>query len=118
MSTSTSSTVRIVTASGRQRDLPPTLTDPEGRVVGLDEDGRIVVDNFGTSSRPYHEGDFVFGLTLCHDASDKGVEDGVVCRACYGDADTGADAGNYLFRAPDGSFPGLDPVDRFEETGR
>lgn len=109
----------IHTASGRTRDVPEKL-DP-ARIVGLDEDGRIVVDDFGAMKRPPHGPDdqlsrradqrpYIFGLTLCCDASDKGTEDGVVCRACYGDEDTG----HYIFQADDGSFPGLDPVARIE----
>lgn len=101
----------VTTATGRTREVPLHL-DPH-RVVGLDEDGRLVVDDYGARDavEEHHPGGrlvrpFMFGLTLCCDAYDKGVEDGVVCRACFGDADTG----HYLFRAPDGSFPGLDPV--------
>ncbi len=100
----------IVTASGRTRTLPPALD--ASRVAGLDPDGRIVVDDFdarnaetrmigGWPARP-----FMFALTLCCAASDKGVEDGVVCRACYSYDETG----DYLYREADGSFPGLDPV--------
>lgn len=100
----------IVTASGRTRMLPTTL-DP-GRVVGLDRDGRIVVNDFDAfNAEPrviggYTMTPFLFGLTLCCDASDKGLEHGVVCRGCYGSAETG----NYLYRAEDGTFPGLDPT--------
>lgn len=84
----------ITTAAGRTRRLPVDL-EPS-RVFGLDPEGRIVVNDF--------DGAFMFGLTLCCDAADKGVENGVVCRACY---DT-SDVGSYLFPAEDGSFPGLD----------
>lgn len=51
------------------------------KVVGLDADGRIVMQ-MGE--------DYTFGLTLCCNAYDKGVEDGVVCRACYSDYDIGS----------------------------
>lgn len=89
------------------------------RIAGLDEDGRIVVDDFNAREAPYvkrepgftgylHE-PFMFGLTLCCQASDKGCEDGIFCRACYGSAPN-ADAGNYLYKEADGSFPGLDPI--------
>jgi len=87
----------ITTASGRTRTLPATLA-PE-RVLGLDEDGRFVVAV--TDDAP-----FLFGLTLCCDASDKGAEHGIVCRGCYGSEEVG----NYLWRNPDGTYDGLDPV--------
>ena len=98
----------IVTQSGRSREIPAhhDHLDPT-RIVGLDPDGRFVVDSFGALKRKLPEaGDFLFGLTLCCSASDKGVEDGIVCRGCYRDYDTG----RYLFRAADGGFSGLDPV--------
>lgn len=95
----------IVTESGRTKRLPVALSPT--RVAGLDEDGRIVVDDFGARNDP-RDGAFMFGLTLCCNASDKGIEDGVVCRGCYSYDETGS----YLFRAPDGSFPGLDPVSK------
>jgi hypothetical protein len=87
----------VRTASGARKELPATL-DPE-RVVGLDLDGRIVVKV--TDDAP-----FLFGLTLCCNAFDKGVEGGVVCRACYGDSDIG----HYLYPDDTGSFPDLDPI--------
>lgn len=101
--------ITITTASGRTAVLPDTL-DP-ARVAGLDEDGRIVVDDYDArNAEPISIGGFtmtpfMFGLTLCCNASDKGVEDGVVCRGCYSYEETG----NYLFRTPAGEFPGLDP---------
>lgn len=86
----------ITTKSGRTRVLPEHV-DPD-EVLGLDEDGRIVI-------HPEWMGDHAFGLTLCCNAYDKGVEDGVVCRNCYGDEN-----GNYLFfRDEAGTFLGLDP---------
>lgn len=106
---------RIVTVSGRSRDLPDDLE--HRRVAGLDPEGRIVVDDFDARNRPADQPEgalgapFLFGLTLCCNASDKGVEDGVVCRGCYGYDEVGA----YLFREPDGSFPGLDPVASIED---
>lgn len=92
----------VTTESGRTREVPDKLM--MANIVGLDPDGRFVVDNFGalTKGEP-----FLFALTLCCDASDKGVEDGVVCRGCYSDNDTGA----YLFPV-DGQFPELDPIVR------
>jgi hypothetical protein len=102
----------LTTASGRKRRLPADL-DP-ARVVGLDQDGRIVVDDFDAfNAQPQTVGGytmqpFLFGLTLCCNASDKGCEDGVYCRACYG-SKRNADEGNYLYRAADGTFPDLDP---------
>lgn len=97
---------KITTQSGRTADVPEHLV---GSVVGLDEEGRLVVDQFGALDAPT-EGGFLFGLTLCCNASDKGVEDGVVCRGCFDDADTG----NYLFAVLSGagefSFPGFDPI--------
>ena len=109
--------ITIRTESGRMRRLPDGL-DLE-RVAGLDPDGRIVVDDFDARNQPFVKREpgfhgylsepFMFGLTLCCNASDKGCEDGVYCRACYGGAPN-ADEGNYLFKAEDGSFPGLDPI--------
>lgn len=107
----------IVTKSGRTRRLPLHV-DVE-KVAGLDPDGRIVVDDFDARN-PEKEGfnytdwdgtvrespPSMFGLTLCCNAYDKGVEGGVVCRKCRDDRDIGA----YLYREPDGTFPGLDPV--------
>lgn len=109
-----STTIR--SASGTIRRLPDQL-DPR-RVAGLDEAGRIVVDDFDARNAEarkvggYMSYPFMFGLTLCCDASDKGVEDGVVCRGCYGTAPN-ADEGNYLFRWPDAGLVGLDPVVEF-----
>lgn len=95
----------IITESGRTKELPAQLDVTE--VAGLDQAGRIVVDYFG--ARNDREGAFMFGLTLCCNASDKGGEHEVYCRACYG-TKPNADVGNYLYRESDGSFPGLDPV--------
>lgn len=62
--------------SGATRALHADLAK---RVQGLTANGRVVVDDgYG----------YLFGLTLCCNAYDKGVEDGVVCRSCYG-SDTG-----------------------------
>lgn len=96
----------ITAASGRTRELPEHL-DPV-RIAGLDPEGRIVVDDFDArNAEPASDqAPFMFGLTLCCDAYDKGVEDGIVCRGCY---DT-RDVGSYLFREPDGTFPELDPI--------
>lgn len=94
----------MTTAGGRTVALPPELNLEI--VAGLDEDGRIVVDNLDALKG---NGPFLFGLTLCCNAFDKGVEDGIVCRACYDDADVG----NYLYPVVvDGqrTFPTLDPV--------
>lgn len=105
----------ITTVSGRNRRVHPSLD--LSAVVGLDRAGRVVVDHFGAMATPvpapedytFAEAPFVFGLTLCCDASDKGTEDGVVCRGCYG-GKPNADEGDYLYRGPDGTFPGLDPI--------
>jgi hypothetical protein len=96
----------IHTASGATKPLPEDL-DPE-RVAGLDPEGRIVVDDF--DARAKGEG-FLFALTLCCNASDKGTEHGVVCRGCYSDAEVG----DYLWWQPPtseapGGFPGLDEL--------
>ena len=106
-------TLTIVTATGRLAEVRKSLVESVGldNIAGLDEDGRVVVDNFGARANPA-DGSFLFGLTLCCQASDKGAEDGVVCRGCYGDEETGADVGNYLF-ARNGTFPGLDPAVSF-----
>lgn len=94
----------ITTANGVTRTLPDNL-DPE-RVAGLDEEGRFVVDDFGARTG---NGAHMFGLTLCCNAYDKGCEDGVFCRGCYGGAPN-PDEGHYLFPDGQGQFPGLDPV--------
>jgi hypothetical protein len=103
----------ITTASGRTKVLPPNVD--AAQVAGLDEAGRIVMDWFdarNTKPTPigggYSTQPFMFGLTLCCNA-DKGGEDDIYCRACYG-TKPNADAGSYLDRAADGSFPGLDPI--------
>ena len=98
----------ITTVSGRTAEVPEHLEN----VVGLNADGRIVVDPFdarnatpaviaGHTMTPY-----MFALTLCCNAYDKGTEDGAVCRGCYG-----SDGGEYMYRAADGTFPGLDPIE-------
>lgn len=92
----------ITTRSGRTKVLPDNL-EPS-RVAGLDEDGRIVVDDFDAR---HDRNGHMFGLTLCCNAYDKGYDDGVYCRGCAGGAPA-PDGGNNLFRAADGSFPGLD----------
>lgn len=93
-------TTMIRTASGRTRDLPEHV-NPE-QVRGLDEDGRIVVADFDGNAGA----EFLFGLTLCCNAYDKGGENSIYCRGCYGDDDVG----NYLWRNDDGTYRGLDPV--------
>ena len=109
--------IGIITKSGRIKALPESLD--QSRVAGLDDEWRIVVDDFDArNAEPIPIGNGIlmqphmFGLTLCCNASDKGVEDGVVCRGCYSEADVG----NYIFREPDGEFRGLDPVERFAEV--
>lgn len=93
----------IVTQSGRTRTLPVGL-EPE-RVAGLDQAGRIVVDDFNARAEKPGSS-FMFGLTLCCNAYDKGAGDAVVCRGCYSEGEVGS----YLYRSSDGTFPGLDPV--------
>lgn len=111
----------IRTASGAHVRLPANL-DPR-RVAGLDGEGRIVVDDFNARNSEtrtvagYPSYPHMFGLTLCCNASDKGTEDGIVCRSCYG-CKPNADEGNYLFSwqtdpIGDGPWPGLDPVVEF-----
>lgn len=72
--------VRLYFESGATHDMDHTTRFP---VVGLDPEGRVIVDitsELGTKDgQPY-----LFGLTLCCDAFDKGMEDGVGCRSCYG----------------------------------
>ena len=92
---------QIKTASGRTRRVAPHIDIDT--ILGLDLAGRIVV----------HEewmGEHAFGLTLCCNAYDKGVEDGVVCRGCYGYDEVG----DYLYREVDGTFPGLDPISHLD----
>lgn len=93
------------TAGGQHKLIPEEWADDLDRLHGLDREGRIVVDNYDASGRP-HDHEFLFGLTLCCNASDKGTEHGVVCRGCY----SPGEVGNYLFATEDGHFPGLDPV--------
>lgn len=50
-------------------------------VVGLDEDG------YPVAAAGYRGDRWYFGLTMCCGASFKGVEDGIVCRACYREAE-------------------------------
>ena len=103
-------TLTITTTSGATKALPAHID--AGIVAGLDSRGRIVVDHFGARTKPLPEtytfatAPFLFGLTLCCNASDKGVEGGVVCRGCYGEDETGA----YLYRNEDGTFMDLDPA--------
>lgn len=87
--------VTLTFQSGKTREVRESIKD---QVVGLDDDGRIVVDQ-GM--------DMHYGLTLCCDAFDKGTADAVVCRSCYGTTDTGA----YYFPGPDGKIPApFDPI--------
>lgn len=98
---------QIKTASGRTRRVAPHVDTTT--ILGLDEDGRVVVQEDWMKKEPDA---YAFGLTLpgpgCEGfAWDKGVEDGVVCRRCYGTHDVG----NYLFfRDEAGNFVGLDPL--------
>lgn len=99
------STRVIRLASGVNRRIPADIEN----VVGVDSEGRIVVDWFDALAAPAPKvGEqtppSLFGLTLCCNASDKGVEDGVVCRGCYGYDDTGA----YHFKTTTGEFPDVD----------
>lgn len=82
-------TYEFVDGSTRELNIDPAAAGAnDGRpvVIGLDPEGRVVV-RYG-----YGEGrqSWTFGLTLCCNASDKGVESGVVCRGCYGDSDVGS----------------------------
>lgn len=93
----------LTLASGATAEVPANIDN----VVGIDSEGRIVVDHFDALADDAKDGAFLFGLTLCCNASDKGVEDGVVCRGCYGYDDTGA----YHFRRmddPSCPFPDVD----------
>lgn len=101
----TAKTRTITLASGATHDVPANIEN----VVGIDSEGRIVVDHFDALADDAKDGAFLFGLTLCCNASDKGVEDGVVCRGCYGYDDTGA----YHFRRmddPSCPFPDVDLI--------
>jgi hypothetical protein len=93
----TSRVIRL--ASGRSRRIPAGIDN----VVGIDGEGRIVVDTFDVLTNPAPKPDaFLFGLTLCCNAFDKGCEDGVYCRSCYGE-----DSGAYHF-ITGGGFPDVD----------
>lgn len=79
---------RYFFTNGETRDLNiDPADDKDIDVIGLDPEGRVVVRYMGGYSRA---GGWLFGLTLCCNASDKGVEDGVVCRGCYDTIDVGA----------------------------
>lgn len=104
----------ITTESGRTKHLPAHIE--RDRVIGLDPEGRIVVDDFGALTKPYElhpvlGAPTVFALTLCCNAYDKGAEGGVVCRKCYSYDETG----DYLTVKPDGTVPGLDRVRGWSE---
>lgn len=93
----------LITQSGRTKRLPDHLEQKD--VLGLDAEGRIVVRlDFMT--------DYAYGLTLCCNAFDKGMEDGVYCRACYGAKSD--DTGAYL-DVVDGKVVGLDPTTWIED---
>jgi hypothetical protein len=64
--------------SGATRDLHPAIVPS---VIGLSAEGRVVVQ---TEGMPW-----TFGLTLCCNAYDKGMEGGSGCRACYSYDDAG-----------------------------
>lgn len=97
----------LTTQSGRTVTVDHDELAKSGRIVGCDPEGRIVVNDldFPDSSAP-----FLFGLTLCCQASDKGVENGVVCRACYDDSDIGS----YLYPDAAGNYADLDPLKTLE----
>ena len=98
-------TFTVTTISGQSREIPANLVDD---VVGLDAEGRVVVDHFGALDAP-KEGAFLFGLTLCCNAFDKGGENSVYCRGCYSEEETGA----YLFAWEVGGaweYTELDPI--------
>lgn len=79
---------RLHFESGATHDMSYTTNYP---VVGLDPEGRVVVDI--TSEMGLDNGQpYLFGLTLCCDAFDKGMENGVFCRACYGEKSDDAGA--------------------------
>src|SRR3712207_3370486 len=100
-------TTQVVSASGQVRTLPDWLAGGAGKGLGLDAEGRIVVHE------EWMADEMAFGLTLCCNAYDKGFEDGVYCRACYG-----GDEGNYLFKFGRETFVGLDPMVRLQEVKR
>lgn len=93
----------MTTVSGRTIDVPDGII---GDVIAVDSEGRMVVDTFDALAapvvpdQPFRDCPFLFGLTLCCNAYDKGCEDGVYCRSCYGD-----DSGAYHYRNADGSWP-------------
>ena len=100
-----------ITAARARRLLPPNLE--VDRIVGLDasEDHRIVVDDFDAVAKAtadpgvaFRDAPFVFALTACCNASDKGVEDGIVCRGCYGYDEVG----DYMhWLGPEQGFSGV-----------
>lgn len=103
----------LKTVSGKTKQIPdfPKEAEYPGQiteadVVGLDLDGRIVVDVFHVRGKEYNPNSYLFGLTLCCNAFDKGTEHGVVCRGCYG-----LDSGKYIWIDSQGEFPGIDFVE-------
>lgn len=103
----------LTTVSGRTKQIPdfPQKQEypdqvTESDVVGLDLDGRIVVDLFHVRGKEYNPNNYLFGLTLCCNASDKGTEHGTVCRRCYGH-----EHGKYIWIDSQGEFPGVDAVE-------
>lgn len=92
-------TLRFRSGATRQTNIDPA------RVVGLDRDGRILVNDFAKG-----EDGWLFGLTLCCNASDKGTETGIACRGCYGTDDVG----EYYYASHYPNYEGViaDPIVR------
>jgi hypothetical protein len=111
--------VIVRTRSGAEKEFKSAIDWT--RIVGLDWDRRVVVNDFDAfredrASRTVNyggiastESPFLFGLTLCCNASDKGTDWGVCCRSCYGDSDN-ADEGSYIFMDAERTYD-FDPAD-------
>lgn len=109
----------MITESGQEVIVRSDELARSERIAGADVAGRVVVDDFDARNKQptkiggYEMTPSMFGLTLCCQASDKGTESGICCRACYG-TKPDADEGFYLYRSADGSFPDLDPIRSLE----
>lgn len=92
MSTVTVVTLHSLERATQERSLPEGMASQD--VLGWDqaESRWVVASSFGGVP---------FGLTICCNAYDKGAEDGIVCRRCYGTADTG----RYYFGWSETAYP-------------
>lgn len=76
------------------------LLDTTGQFRGWDEEGHRVIVGWRNLS---DGSEYLYGLTLCCQASAKGSEYGIVCRACYGDCSPSLGAEATVVKLPDGT---------------